>query len=346
MRVWIVALLGCGLGCGQAPHGFAVDAHARHRDAMGADAARADAGIDAGAGVDASGVDASVADAGGAPDAGSTCPAGTWCAEAAPIPSTTLLGAVWAVDADDVFAVGDGGAIILRHDGAWTKMTSNTTANLRGVWGASTSDVWAVGTGGAVVHYDGSTWSAVTGLTTVDLAAVWGSSGSDVWAVGPSTVLHWNGSTWSSTSLAGTLLSVSGTGPSDVWVCGETAYVRHYTGTWSGNIVPIAGNTDYWAIAAGPAGVWTTSAYPDKQMLRLSGTTWTPYAATGAVFQALYEVGASEVWAVGTKGNIGHWTGSTWSLETPAGTVSLYGVTGAGGAVWVVGAGATILYRH
>src|SRR5262245_23955830 len=85
-----------------------------------------------------------------------TCPAGQWCVETAPVSGSPLLHAVWAVNANDVFAVGDSGTIVRRVNGAWTVMTSNTTANLRGVWAASSSDVWAVGVGGAIVRFNGT----------------------------------------------------------------------------------------------------------------------------------------------------------------------------------------------
>src|SRR5437764_14092470 len=62
------------------------------------------------------------------------CPTGQWCSEAAPV--TLSLRAVWAVTADDVFAVGDGGTILHRSNDAWTVMSSGTTSRLRGVWGS------------------------------------------------------------------------------------------------------------------------------------------------------------------------------------------------------------------
>ena len=50
--------------------------------------------------------------------------------------ASTLLHGVYAVNAGDVFAVGDNGTIVRRRANAWTKMTSNTIANLRAVWGS------------------------------------------------------------------------------------------------------------------------------------------------------------------------------------------------------------------
>src|SRR4051812_27525497 len=71
------------------------------------------------------------------------CPSGQWCQEDPPAGVTGVLGAVYAINSNNVFAVGDGGTILYRHQNAWAAMTSNTTGALRAVWGSSTSDVYA-----------------------------------------------------------------------------------------------------------------------------------------------------------------------------------------------------------
>lgn len=52
--------------------------------------------------------------------------------------------------------------------------TTGTTSALRAVWGSCADDIYAVGDGGAIVHYDGSSWSVMSSGTTSDLLAVWG----------------------------------------------------------------------------------------------------------------------------------------------------------------------------
>src|SRR5688572_15218115 len=80
------------------------------------------------------------------------CPVGQWCVEAPPVDGAPLLHGVWAINAEDVFAVGDAGTILRRTNNAWTAMTSGTARNLRGVWASSSSDVWATGGAGTVLH--------------------------------------------------------------------------------------------------------------------------------------------------------------------------------------------------
>ncbi len=282
----------------------------------------------------------------GAVDAPPTPVCPNWCRETAPA-GTGRLYAVHAVSAGDVFAVGDGGTILRRHDTAWTALPSGTTHNLRGVWGASASDVWAVGEAGTVLHFTGSTWDPVPGVSTTDINAIWGSGPSDIWAVGPSRVFHYNGTAWSSITIVGALLSVSGTGPSDVWIAGETSYTHHYTGSWA-TVIPGTGSTDFYAILAISANnVWATGPVTAKETVNFTGgANWTPHATSAAVFQGLHATSATDVWGVGGT-SVGHWNGTSWTIATPPTvTMSLWGVHGSGADVWVVGSGATILHRN
>ncbi len=273
------------------------------------------------------------------------CP--TWCLETAPVGTSARLSAVWAVNGNDVFAVGDAGTIIRRQNNAWTKMTSGTTANLRGVWGTGGNDVWAVGEAGTILRFDGTAWAPVAGVTTSDVAAVWGSSASNVWLAATSKMYHWNGSAWSNNTVVGSMQGLSGTGPNDIWLATEGAYLKHYTGTTWPTVMPSGGSATVFAVLAlSPTNVWSSSGPPGGEMLSYNGTTWTGTATNSAIFVSLYGTGATDVWGVGgTK--IGHWTGASWAVTTPTGvTMSLWGVHGTGPDVWVVGSGPTILHQN
>lgn len=307
----------------------------------GTNAGGTDGGGDDG-GPDAGGPDADVPPD-GPPIA--SCPAGTYCVETAPIPATTLLYAVHAVDASDVFAVGDGGTIIRRHAGAWAAMPSGTTQDLRGVWAISSTNVWAVGAAGTVLHYQGAAWAAVGGVTTGDLNGVWASGDSDVWAVSPGEIHHWNGAAWTTTPTTGTLFAVTGTGPSDVWISGENAKAKHFDGTAWTTVDPGIGLDVYTIKAVTSTRVWAAGLTTGKETASYTGASWVSHGTSGTVFQALHAFGADDVWgAGGTK--VGHWNGTTWASEAPNGnTHSLWGISGAGGELFIVGSGATILHR-
>ncbi len=73
-------------------------------------------------------------------------------------------------------------------------MDSGTTEDLRGVWANSESDVFAVGNGGAILHYDGIGWTQTDSGKDTVLTSVWGSSETDVFAVGhDGVILRFNG---------------------------------------------------------------------------------------------------------------------------------------------------------
>jgi hypothetical protein len=324
------------------------------------DAPRFDAGVDP----DTS-FDSPQFDAGGDPDSGGgfdaptdaggvaipACPVDTWCTEPSPIAGKLLTG-VWAVSANDVFAVGAGGTILRRHDGThWTQMTSNTTADFAGVWAASANDVWAVGESGLIRRFDGLTWNTVNAGVTIDLNAVWGSGPNDVWMVGPGRVVHWNGSQFDSAVLPGELFALSGTSPTDVWTTGETAFVDHFDGTWTTGIKPDGNTSTFFAIhAIASDNVFVSGFTPTKETMQFDGTSWTARSCklgtSSCIFQGFFSTSATDVWgAGGTK--VGHWNGTAWTAEAPAGAmVQFFDVSGAEGHVWVVGSNSLIIHRN
>lgn len=273
------------------------------------------------------------------------CATGQWCTEAAPA-AGVLLHAVWAVSANDVFAVGDDGTILRRQNGnAWVDMNAPTTANLRGVWGSSSSDVWAGGVGGALLHFNGSTWSAV-GTQTSDIDAVWGSGPNDVWFCGSGSVLRWTGSSFTKFSFAGTLLAVSGTGPNDVWVTGENTNTHHWNGSSWATISPGAGTTTYFTVlAVAPNDAWVSSFITGKDTMHFTGSKWTAQKAMLTMFNSMSARSATDIWGVGGTGRIGHWDGSTWTVAQPFGSVAMWSVSTIAGHAWVVGDNSLIVHR-
>ena len=270
------------------------------------------------------------------------CDPGVWCTEDSPVPNV-LLNVVWAANLNDVFAVGDNGTILHRRDNVWTAMTVPTTEDLRGIWGLSATDIWAVGTNGAVLHYDGQAWTP-QGSFSSDMHAVWAAATNDVWITGSRAAIHWNGSIFETTTLSGEVLAVSGSASNDVWSTGEAAKVNHFTSSWMTGIDPGAGAT-YFATLALPGEAWVATFTPGSETLRFTGT-WTPHGTSGAVFQSFHGISTGDIWAAGgTK--VGHWNGSAWATEAPAGnSVALFGIGGIGASIWVVGSNAVILHRR
>jgi hypothetical protein len=62
---------------------------------------------------------------------------------------------------------------------------------LRGIWGSGPNDVWVVGDAGAILQWDGNSLAIVPSGITNSLRAIWGSATNDLWAVGDNgTILH------------------------------------------------------------------------------------------------------------------------------------------------------------
>ena len=270
----------------------------------------------------------------------SECPSGTWCLETLPDGVTGLLAAVHAPDANHVFAVGDGGMILLRTNGAWKQMTSNTTANLRGVWAASATEAWAAGENGTIVHLRDGTWTAQSGVVAnISNNGVWGSSASDVHVVGTARIQRWNGTAWSSISSAGTPTDITGTGANNVYVTGEGSKVRRYTSSWAYDNAAPTTNFSIEAISA--TDVWACNA----SCVHWDGTNWNTVDTGLVAFAAMYASSGTRVFGV-SQNDIGLWNGTSWVFTTPTGlTANLYGVTGVGPHVWAVGTGA-VAYRR
>ena len=80
--------------------------------------------------------------------------------------------------------------------------TNSYDGFLRACWGTSKNDMFFVGDFGAVTHFDGTTWTKMPRVTTKNLRSVWGTSHNDVWACGfnsetaETILIHYDGVSW------------------------------------------------------------------------------------------------------------------------------------------------------
>ena len=111
----------------------------------------------------------------------------TWALDES-APSTDLLVWVHAFSDEEVWIVGEGGAVLRGSVGAWEPLSVGTTEPLWGVWGRSASDLWIVGGDvlegtPLVYHWDGSTFTpeviddAQNDRDAKSLFKVWGIDG-------------------------------------------------------------------------------------------------------------------------------------------------------------------------
>jgi len=113
--------------------------------------------------------------------------------------------AVWGVNSDNVWAVGDYGKVVRLVNGMWVTQFVPTGYALYDVWGTSPADVWAVGDSGTILRFDGQDWSLMDSGTMTTLKAVYGTAPNDVYIVGTKgTILHWDGDALINESVPGT----------------------------------------------------------------------------------------------------------------------------------------------
>jgi len=172
------------------------------------------------------------------------CSTDDWCWQF-PQPQGNTLRAVWGSSDNDVWAVGDSGALVHFVGGQYKPVVSPTANPLHGLWGSGPNDIYAVGDRATVLHYDGQTWSRLpiaggeTGIGALN--SVWGAGPDSVWIVGADgVVLHRSGGTLTRVNHGATtslLLSVWGTGNS-VYAVGGGGTLLTYDGTtWSASVI-------------------------------------------------------------------------------------------------------------
>ncbi len=233
-----------------------------------------------------------------------------------------------------LWAVGDGGVILLWNGTSWTTQTSGTTKHLYGVWGTAANDVWAVGEDNTLLHYNGTAWSAVAAAATATMYGVYGTGTADIWAVGDAGVIqHWDGTSWTTVRAVVTpLRAVWVSSPVDGWAVGDSGAVYRLTraGWVAGSLGAVTDLRAAWG--TGPDDVWAGGAA--ASLYYWNGSTWSLYYNMGALWRvdAIWGSSPTDVWAVGDLG--------AWHLDAGAGpSVRLYfpGLAGAQiGGTWTL----------
>lgn len=233
-------------------------------------------------------------------------------------PTNNNLMAIWAADANNVFAVGgfglpDNNGTIVQYDGTdWTAIVeadSETYPWLRDVHGVSATNVFAVGYEGTILNYDGTDWNPMSSDAIYELFGVWCHSETDVFAVGADgMILHFDGTDWS-TMTSGTTIAfraVWGASATDVFAVGDSGTIMHYDGT-------------DWTAAAG---------IPPYDFMDVWGSS------------------SSDVFVVGEMGKIYHFDGTDWASMTTPVDVWLESICGSTTTtdIYVFGQSGTILH--
>lgn len=227
-----------------------------------------------------------------------------------PTPQGNAIRGMWTVGANDIWAVGDFGALMHYNGTAWQAVTSGVTDTLWSVWASGANEIFAVGDNGRILRSTsgstgGGTFTSLTSGTTQSLFGVWGNGATDeVWAVGA----------------AGTILKFDRA--TSMWGAASSPTTAQLNAVW--------GSAKNSVFAVGAGGVIT----------KYNGTMWANESATGTSMNLLGVGGdAARTIAVGVSGTIVTNTGGpTWSGAS-GGAGTMYSVFGKAGTYWIAGAG-------
>src|SRR5262249_32954894 len=211
---------------------------------------------------------------------------------------------------------------------------------LNDVFALDRNDVWAVGREGITMHFDGAAWRKVDpGVTVARLNRVYGFAWNDVWTAGDSKPAHFDGSAW--TPAAGApldeILALSGSAPDDLWAGVYGNAFAHYGGPTAGwtetSFNDQYGGSAWDVMAFSPRDVWM--AGPSSFLRHWDGQQWRQ--PTGALSETFGVWGAApdDVWIGGNMGMISHWNGQALSSTTLPDQWYVYRIWGTGARdVW------------
>ncbi len=194
-------------------------------------------------------------------------PGANWVEQKAPAGTDNFSGA-YALDASNVWAVGDASNIWKLDGGAWVDDHSGAPAGitLKSVSGCDADHVWAAGYDGADGKIlfrgtDATKWDDVETFAGQPMRCVKAIAPNDVWAGGNNGYLtHYDGTNWTAVTpspMADRLSSISAINANDIWITGGDQYAAHYDGTtWTRFNVDPAGGRFRVAVATGPDSVW------------------------------------------------------------------------------------------
>ena len=213
------------------------------------------------------------------------------------------LNGLTAVSPQDVWAVGDKGAIVHVTAAAGVEILPQVSQTLEKVLASSATDIWAIG--GTAAHYDGNAWTEEIPGTSYYIGEHLVAPG-EVWAAGYSgSVVHRSGGAWSELRQgpSANLYGIGGSGPNDVWATGANGTCLHWTGaSWT----PLSpGDTrGLYSVWVAPSGEMWAAGEGGYIVHYKSGAFVNITSFTTQDINALWGSAENDVWAAGASGEI------------------------------------------
>jgi hypothetical protein len=234
---------------------------------------------------------------------------------------TQTINALHGFADNDIWGVGDDGAILHFNGLGWGIQPSPNKKHLYGIWGPGDSDMWVVGEDATVLRFNGVVWTEMAApATTADLRGVWGTSSDNLYVAASmyAGIWRWDGSAWNKENIGGAdLRDIHGASADAVWAVGRNGAIRHLNGgTWQYQSAKDDNNktlnTHWWSVHA----VSATEAYAvgnSGNIIRWDGVKWTlQNTPTNRNLRAVWAKGSNDVYAVGDTGILLHFDGTQW----------------------------------
>jgi hypothetical protein len=278
------------------------------------------------------------------------CSAEGWCWDSS---WTGRQEGVWGSARDDVWHVGERGAIFHWDGVEWRRVESGTVADLYGVHGSRRDDVWATGDWGTILHWDGNSWSQRASGSGTLLADVWSFAPGDAWTVGlDGSTLHWNGVAWRAVP-SGTvngLYRLAATAPDDLWAVGKGGTILHWDGKrWTTSLETGPSQEVLMGIKCiARNDVWAVGRFDAARILHWDGVRWSRVPDPDIIpadekkdywFSAVWGTGPHDVWLVPKHRQcLLHWDGRKWARFDVDALGELYRLWGSGkDDIWATG---------
>ncbi|MGE0325647.1 MAG: hypothetical protein AB7K71_12625 [Polyangiaceae bacterium] len=296
------------------------------------------------------------------------CDGNGWCWEN-PLPYGIDVSAISTAKDGDAWAVSS--SHVLRFDGTTWSIARDLPKAGDSVWVSPDDSVW-VSAGTVVYHLVGPTWEETD--LGVDVGKLGGTSATNVWASSPGHTHHLVAGSWQhTTNPANYVASLAVVGDDELWISDDSSIYHYQAGSWSATTFPggasiaafdaadiwftrgnlskhLSGGTftdtllptgkGYYKSWASPSGqLWL--AAEDGRLYRWDGATLHTEPALERPLSALTGNSDADLWAVGSRGLLGHFDGSVWSKQTRIEGDALAFVTSVHGSaaddVWAVG---------
>jgi len=230
-----------------------------------------------------------------------------------------VLNGIWGIQ-NDIFVVGNNGAIYNYNGSVWEKMNSETSDNLYKVWGTDKNNIFTISGSGLILRYDGTKWNKMISGTDNELEDIWGASSNDVWVVGENgTILHYNGNgnTWVKveSSISEQLFGIWGTSENNIYAIGTN--IIHCNGDeW--RKLDYSDNRDYWGTyiwGTSDNNIYTTmiNFERDDRFLQYDGTSWNEIKINmGISPTTIWGTSNNNIFVGGKNGVICHFDGNSW----------------------------------